>query len=115
MDDTFTPDQLWRLALVMLRSSKATAERDLSLAMWLTMTIGRGDDARLVFLPDLLAPEVMRVIGEKRCHAVHAEGWGGVRVRQCSRQCSSGCSMCAVGAAYLGIMLHVAVCFACLP
>lgn len=64
VDDTLTPDQLWKLALTMLKSPKATAERDLSIALWMCMTLGRGDDARLVFLPDLLAPEVLRVIGE---------------------------------------------------
>jgi hypothetical protein len=36
------------------------------------MTIGRGDDARLVFLPDLLPPEVMRVIGESAWFAFAA-------------------------------------------
>jgi hypothetical protein len=65
VDDTLSPDQLFQLCLTMLGSDKPTAARDLSMALWLTMTIGRGDDARLVFLPDLLPPEVLRVIG--RC------------------------------------------------
>lgn len=63
MDDTVTPDQLFQLCLTMLGSDKPTAARNLSMARWLIMTIGRGDDARLVFLPDLLPPEVLRVIG----------------------------------------------------
>jgi hypothetical protein len=33
VDDTFTPDQLWKLALTMFSSDKPTAARDLSLAM----------------------------------------------------------------------------------
>ncbi len=64
VDDTLTADQLWKLALTMLKSEKSTAERDLSMALWMCNTLGRGDDARLVFLPDLLAPELLRVIGE---------------------------------------------------
>ena len=71
VDDTLTSDQLWKLALTMLKSKKPTAERDLSIAMWMCNTLGRGDDARLVFLPDLLAPELLRVIGECLLLCIH--------------------------------------------
>lgn len=64
MDDTFSYSQLKLVMLVMLSATVATAARDMCMAAWMTMTIGRGDDARLVFLPDLLKPVVMRVIGE---------------------------------------------------
>jgi hypothetical protein len=40
----------------MLGSKIKTAPRDMSMALWMSGTIGRGDDARLVFLPDLLKP-----------------------------------------------------------
>ena len=53
-----------QLVLVMLGSSRPSAERDMSMATWMCMTIGRGDDARLVYLADLLPPEHLRVIGE---------------------------------------------------
>lgn len=92
VDDTFTPDQLWQLALTMLASAKPTAERDHSIAVWMAMTIGRGDDARLVFLPDLLPPEIMRVIGECVCSLhlsdaivlVWSLSWGSVPMFFCS-------------------------------
>ena len=56
--------QMEELMVVMLGSTRSGAARDMSLATWMTMTIGRGDDARLIYLPDLLAPEHLRVIGE---------------------------------------------------
>lgn len=64
IDDTLSFDDLVNLMIVMLASKKRTAARDMSLATWMTMTIGRGDDARLVFLPDLLKPLYLRVLGE---------------------------------------------------
>lgn len=79
VDDTLSPDQLFQLCLTMLGSDKPTAARDLSMALWLTMTIGRGDDARLVFLPDLLPPEVLRVIGPNPAILLSAVLRGGKR------------------------------------
>ena len=49
--------------LVMLRSQRPTAARDMSITSWCAMNIGGGDDARLVFMPDLLLPLLMRIIG----------------------------------------------------
>jgi hypothetical protein len=58
---------MFKLMLVMLGCAaaavKRTAVRDMSMATWCAMTIGRGDDARLVFLPDLLKPTKLRIIG----------------------------------------------------
>lgn len=64
VDDTLSYQQMERLMKVMLGSLVAGAMRDKSMASWMAMTIGRGDDARLVFLPDLLVPNHIRVIGE---------------------------------------------------
>lgn len=65
VDDTLSYEQMERLMKVMLGSLAVGAMRDKSMASWMAMTIGRGDDARLVFLPDLLVPTLMRVIGER--------------------------------------------------
>lgn len=64
MEDTVNPDQLIKVMIVMLGSSRRTACRDMSMALWSCQTIGRSDDARLLFLPDLLPPTLVRVIGE---------------------------------------------------
>lgn len=64
VDDTFSYEDLVNLMIIMLGSQKRIAARDMSMATWMTMTIGRGDDARLVFLPDLLKPLWLRVLGE---------------------------------------------------
>lgn len=71
VDDTLNNEQMEELMLVMLRSKKPGAERDMSMATWMCMNIGRGDDARLVYMPDLLAPEHLRVIGEGCNACVH--------------------------------------------
>ena len=55
--------ELEQLMLVMLRSQRPTAARDMSITSWCAMNIGGGDDARLVFMPDLLPPLLMRIIG----------------------------------------------------
>lgn len=64
MDDTLDADQALRVLIVMLGSEKASAARDMSMATWSTQTIGRSDDARLLYLPDLLKPVVVRVLGK---------------------------------------------------
>jgi hypothetical protein len=66
-------DQVVSMLYTMLGSDKSSAHRDMSLATWMTMTIGRGDDARLVHLPDLLKPELIRVLGmfPRQLHPVH--------------------------------------------
>jgi hypothetical protein len=64
MEDTVNADQMYRLGIVMLGSSKRTAPRDMSMALWSCQTIGRSDDARLLFIPDLLPPVLLRVLGE---------------------------------------------------
>jgi hypothetical protein len=63
VDDTLDFTQLLVLMTVMLGCTKLTALRDMSMATWMTMTLGRGDDARLLFLADLLKPMHIRVIG----------------------------------------------------
>jgi hypothetical protein len=69
VDDTLDFTQLLMLMTVMLGCKKLTALRDMSMATWMTMTLGRGDDARLLFLADLLKPLHIRVIGaELGCH-----------------------------------------------
>lgn len=64
MEDTLDAEQIVVVLIKMLGSSKRTAPRDMSMAVWMLMTIGRGDDARLVFLADLLKPVLLRVLGE---------------------------------------------------
>ena len=32
--------------------------------LWMGMTAGRGDDARLMYLPDMMEPKLLRGIGE---------------------------------------------------
>jgi hypothetical protein len=63
IDDTMNSDQVVRMLYTMLGSARVSAHRDMSIATWMNMTIGRGDDARLVHLPDLLTPELIRVLG----------------------------------------------------
>lgn len=63
IDDTMNTDQVIRMLYTMLGSERVSAHRDMSMATWMNMTIGRGDDARLVHLADLLKPELIRVIG----------------------------------------------------
>jgi hypothetical protein len=63
VDDTLSYASMLVLMTVMLGCKGATAVRDTSMATWMTMTIDRDDDAWLVFLPDLLKPLVIRVIG----------------------------------------------------
>lgn len=64
MEDTLDADEQARVLIKMLGSSKGSAARDMSMAAWSTQTIGRSDDARLLFLPDLLKPTLVRVLGE---------------------------------------------------
>jgi hypothetical protein len=63
IDDTLNTDQVIRLLTTMLGSSRVSAHRDMSICTWMDQTIGRGDDARLVYLPDILKPELISVIG----------------------------------------------------
>ena len=63
VEDTMDMDEVIRVLTAMLGSDRASAPRDMSIATWMDMTIGRGDDARLVYLPDLLKPQLVRVIG----------------------------------------------------
>jgi hypothetical protein len=56
VNDTVSYVQMQTLCIEMLGSGIHTAPRDMSMATWSSQTIGRGDDARLVFLPDLITP-----------------------------------------------------------
>lgn len=57
VEDTMDTDEVIRVLTAMLGSDRASAPRDMSIATWMDMTIGRGDDARLVYLPDLPQPQ----------------------------------------------------------
>lgn len=61
--DTLDNDEVILVLTKMLGSDRQSAPRDMSIATWMDMTIGRGDDARLVYLPDLLKPQLLRVLG----------------------------------------------------
>lgn len=63
MCDTMDNDEVIAVLTKMLGSDRPSAPCDMSIATWMDMTIGRGDDARLVYLPDLLKPQILRVIG----------------------------------------------------
>jgi hypothetical protein len=72
VDDTLSARQLAALMLLMLGSKVATAARETWMALWMAVTITRGNDARLVFLADLLAPACISIIGEAL-----GRGWAG--------------------------------------
>lgn len=61
--DTMDNDEVIAVLNKMLGSDRPSAPCDMSIATWMDMTIGRGDDARLVYLPDLVKPQLLRVIG----------------------------------------------------
>lgn len=63
MADTLTNGQFTRVLLKMLGSDRPSAARDMSLATFCDATIGRGDDARLIMLPDLIKPSLVQVLG----------------------------------------------------
>ncbi len=62
--DAMDVDEYSLLTLTMLGSGKSSAARDMAMTTWCASNIGRGDDARLVFLPDLIKPQLLRVLGE---------------------------------------------------
>ena len=51
--------------------------RDLSIIMWLTKTLGRGDEGRLNYLQDMLLPQLVRSIGPCACWVLGAVVAGG--------------------------------------
>lgn len=69
--DTFSLDELYKLADRLLQSSDPKDARDLSMLLWMAFTCGRGDDARPRKLPELTEPKQRSSIGEsaiaRRC------------------------------------------------
>jgi hypothetical protein len=63
VEDTFSSEELCRLAVHLLQQETAQAARNLSIFMYMAGTISRHDDANLVFLADLGAPTLMKCIG----------------------------------------------------
>ncbi len=63
IEDTMTQDQYLHMARTMLGSADRDDARDLAVMLWMMMCAGRGDDARLMFLPDLMAPKILKGIG----------------------------------------------------
>ena len=51
--------------------------RDISIIMWLTKTLGRGDEGRLNYLQDMLLPQLVRSIGPCACWVLGAVVAGG--------------------------------------
>ena len=115
MDSTLTNQQLMVLMTVMLAAG-ASGLRDMSLATWMTMTIGRGDDARLLFLPDLLKPLPLRVIGERwTAGTSHYRPHMGLNLAGCRPLlCTCGVQPCLLTSAPLpshrAVHLHSARC-----
>jgi hypothetical protein len=56
-------DEYMLLAVTMRGSAKASAARDMAMATWCAACIGRGDNARFVFLADLIKPQLLKVLG----------------------------------------------------
>jgi hypothetical protein len=70
IEDTMTQDQYLQMARTMLGSADRDDARDLAVMLWMMMCAGRGDDACLIFLPDLMAPKILKGIGRQ-----DTEGW----------------------------------------
>lgn len=64
VEDTLSAAEMVRVMIVMLGSEKRTACRDMSMATFASGSMCRSDDVRLLHIPDLLAPVLVRVIGE---------------------------------------------------
>jgi hypothetical protein len=69
-------DEYTLLAVTMLGSAKASAARDMAMATWCAACIGRGDDARLVFLADLIKPQLLKVLGARAAGGLPARPAG---------------------------------------
>lgn len=61
-----TYDELVKICDDLLRSEDPKDARDYSALLWMCMTCGRGDDARLRRLCELTEPKLRSVIGEHR-------------------------------------------------
>jgi hypothetical protein len=71
--DTLSEEDLVRLFAFWLRQDNPEAVRDLALCVWMTATLGRSDDARLMYLADLMKPMLIRRLGEwPRLMVLHA-------------------------------------------
>lgn len=64
-EDTLTEDQLILIFTELLKSSSVESCRDQAMCAWMTGTMGRSDDARLMYLADLLKPQLVKRLGEQ--------------------------------------------------
>jgi hypothetical protein len=65
---TFTHEQAREMFHRLLTAGTLTKDRDLAMAVLAYVTLGRSDDTRSFFLPDLMRPRLMPVIGEWFVH-----------------------------------------------
>lgn len=63
-DSTFTSEELTDLVWNILKSRSKASVRDLSMLLWMLATVSRSDDARLVYLPDLMKPVKLNYFGK---------------------------------------------------
>ena len=63
-EDTLSDDELIKIFQRLLSSDRTEDCRDLAMYAWMTGTMGRSDDARLMYLADLLKPQLLKRIGK---------------------------------------------------
>lgn len=63
-EDTLTSDQMLALAHLFMMKGTSEADRNLAMSLWAYSTVMRGDDTRLLFVPDLIKPVKLTCVGE---------------------------------------------------
>jgi hypothetical protein len=74
-EDTLTPDQMLALAHLFMAKGTSDADRNLAMSLWAYSTVMRGDDTRLLFVPDLIKPVKLTCVGECLTSAGLASSW----------------------------------------
>lgn len=94
--DSLSMDEVVKLFRVMMSSDSRTSARDMAMALWCLCTVGRGDDSRLMYVPDLVQPALLRCIGPCPAFILSAVEQGGKTMAN-GQVAFRGCLRCVIG------------------
>ena len=66
IQDSYSPDDFHKMICAMLEHYSYEGDRMAAMATWGHTMVGRGDDLRLFHVADIIAPQLMPAIGERR-------------------------------------------------
>lgn len=71
ISDAYSPDEHRTIMEAMLASGTPESDRTLAMSAWAHGSVGRGDDVRLFYIPDLVAPRALPTVGRYKSQDLH--------------------------------------------